>query len=98
MSWFDTWFAKKSKQAWESSRKERNEIHVIPKDTITSSSDVDIEGLRFSVMPATGGTIVQIKHYDRKQDRSNTITHVIPDGENIAERVGQIVSLELLRA
>ena len=49
-------------------------------------------------MPATGGTIVQIRSYDRKTDRSNFITHVIPDGENIAERVGQIVSLEILRS
>jgi len=58
---------------------------------------VDIEGLRFNVMPATGGTIVQIRHYDRKTDRNNNITHVIPDGEDIAERIGQIVSMELLR-
>lgn len=58
---------------------------------------VDVEGLSFNVMPATGGTIVQIRHYDRKTDRNNNITHVIPDGEDIAERIGQIVSMELLR-
>jgi hypothetical protein len=59
---------------------------------------VDIEGLRFNVMPAQGGTIVQIRHYDRKTDRNNNITHIIPDGEDIADRIGQIVSMELLRA
>ena len=59
---------------------------------------IEVEGLSFNVMPATGGTIVQIRSYDRKTDRSNNITHVIPDGENIAERVGQIVSLEILRS
>jgi hypothetical protein len=48
-------------------------------------------------MPAQGGTIVQIRHYDRKTDRNNNITHIIPDGEDIAERIGQIVSMELLR-
>lgn len=59
---------------------------------------VDVEGLSFNVMPAQGGTVVQIRHYDRKSDRNNCITHVIPEGEDIAERVGQIVSMEILRA
>ena len=59
---------------------------------------VDVEGLSFNVMPAQGGTVVQIRCYDRKTDRNNHITHVIPEGEDIAERIGQIVSLELLRA
>ena len=60
---------------------------------------VDVEGLSFSVMPATGGTIVQIRHqYDHKNDRQKLVTHVIPDGEDISERVGQIVSMEILRA
>jgi len=59
---------------------------------------VDVEGLSFNVMPANGGTVVQIRYYDRKTDRNGNITHVIPDGEDIAERVGQIVSMELLRS
>ena len=63
-----------------------------------SEPSVDIEGLRFNVMPAQGGTIVQIRHYDRKTDRNNNITYIIPDGDDIAERIGQIVSMELLRA
>ena len=58
---------------------------------------VDVEGLSFNVMPAQGGTVVQIRCYDRKTDRNNHITHVIPEGEDIAERIGQIVSMELLR-
>jgi hypothetical protein len=59
---------------------------------------VDVEGLSFRVMPALGGTIVQIKSYDEKRDRTITNTHVIPEGEDIAECVGRIVSLEILRA
>lgn len=62
------------------------------------ASAVDVEGLSFNVMPAQGGTVVQIRQYDRKTDRNNHITHVIPDGEDIATRIGHIVSMELLRA
>ena len=65
---------------------------------IARVNDIDMEGLQFSVMPARGGTVVQIRQYDRQKDRSNVVTHVIPEGEDIAERIGQIVSMELLRA
>lgn len=64
----------------------------------TGSRSVEIDGLSFNIMTATGGTVVQVRYYDRKTDRTGYHTHVIPDGENIAERIGQIVSLELLRA
>jgi len=66
-------------------------------DVVVGARAVDVEGLSFNVMSAQGGTVVQIRHYDRKSDRNNNITHVIPDGEDISERIGQIVSLELLR-
>ena len=67
-------------------------------DVAVGSRSVDVEGLSFNVMPAQGGTVVQIRCYDRKTDRNNHITHVIPDGEDISERIGQIVSMELLRS
>ena len=100
MNWLDTWLAKKIKHAWEVEHERKNTIHVLStrESAVVGSNDIDMDGLRFQVMPATGGTIVQIRHHDRKHDRHNVITHVIPDGEDIAERVGQIVSLELLRA
>ena len=70
-------------------------------ETVVSAGSraVEVDGLSFNVMPAQGGTIVQIRHqYDHKNDRQRLSTHVIPEGEDIAERVGQIVSMELLRA
>ena len=66
--------------------------------SVRASDSVSIDGIAFNVMPANGGVIVQTRQYDRKTDRHNTITHVIPDGEDVAERVGQIVSMEILRA
>ena len=67
-------------------------------DVAVGARSVDVEGLSFNVMPAQGGTVVQIRSYDRKTDRNNHITHVIPDGEDVAERIGQIVSMEILRS
>lgn len=76
------------------------ENQVFPTDLgygIGNSTVPDISGLRFTIMAALGGTIVQIQHYDRRKDEHNVITHVIPDGEDIAHRIGQIVSMEVLR-
>ena len=86
----------------------RTNLHnfIFPQDTpapdkmaVRESHEADIEGMRFTVMPAEGGTIVQMRIYDRKRDESNNKTYVIPDTEpDIAHRIGQIVALELLRA
>lgn len=65
---------------------------------VRTNEGPDIEGMRFTVMPAEGGTIVQMRIYDRRKDESNNKTYVIPDTEqDIAHRVGQIVAMELIR-
>jgi hypothetical protein len=70
----------------------------IPIGAVREREEADIEGLRFTVMPARGGTIVQLRTYDRRKDESNMSTYVIPDGHDVAEEVGRIVSMELIRA
>ena len=64
---------------------------------VREGGEVDVEGLRFTVMPARGGTIIQMRTYDRRKDESNNTTYIIPDGEDIAVEVGRIVSMEMLR-
>jgi hypothetical protein len=66
--------------------------------TVRANDGPDIEGMRFTVMPAEGGTIIQMRVYDRRKDESNNKTYVIPDSEqDVAHRVGQIVAMELIR-
>ena len=75
------------------------DISISEKMSVVRPNEVpDIEGLKFTVMPAEGGTIVQMRVYDRRKDESNIKTYVIPDSEtDIAHRVGQIVAMELIR-
>ena len=79
-------------------RDDWNSCQPVVQDVAVGARSVDVDGLSFNVMPAQGGTVVQIRQYDRKTDRNNHITHVIPDGEDIATRIGHIVSMELLRS
>lgn len=57
----------------------------------------DIDGLRFTVMPAHGGCIIQTAKYDNKKDTTNYETYIVTDFEDIATKVGEIVVLELYR-
>lgn len=65
---------------------------------VRESSRVDIEGISFNVMRASGGVIVQTRQYDRKTDRNLYSTHIVTDDEPLADRIGQIVAMELLRS
>ena len=64
------------------------------------SEDDDIEmgkAVRFAVLPARGGCVLEIKSWDKKEHEWETITHVIPEGQDVAHAVGQLVSMEMLR-
>lgn len=96
MKWFDRWLYSKVKDLWDNSSKDYGMVGpaAVAKD---SDNKVEVDGIQFKVMSAHGGVIVQTRTYNPKTDRNVYNTHIIPDGEDIAERVGQIVSLELLR-
>jgi len=72
-------------------------LENINDDDIEDTSLTMPDPLTFRVQPASGGTIVQIESWDEKNDAVITRMHVIPDGENVANHVGKIVVMELLR-
>ena len=59
---------------------------------------VDMDrALRFAILPARGGCVFEIRHCNLKTHKSETITHVIPEGSDVAREVGQIIAMQLLR-
>jgi len=98
MKWFDRWFRKKCEQAWEASREEQNVIRLGPVKTISEDNSISMDhSLRFNVLPAQGGTIIEVRHYDRKDDRQSTSTYVIPDADDLSTNIAHIVSMELMK-
>lgn len=91
MRWFKKIVVKWVRDDWYSSQP----VQDVPS---VGTRAVDVDGLSFNVMSAQGGTVVQIRSYDRRTDRNNNTTHVIPDGEDISTAIGHIVSMELLRS
>ena len=67
-------------------------------DIAVEQSDIDLEGsVRFDLMSATGGRILQVRRWDRKRDNHEMVTYVIPSGEDVGQRVAKILNLELIK-
>jgi hypothetical protein len=105
MKWLDRWLYRKVRDMWDNSHKYNNMYNEGVLVSSTKSSAVDRadavnmdNSLRFNVLPALGGTIIEVRHpYEQKIDKCHTSIHVIPDGEDVSDHLGRIVSLELLK-
>lgn len=97
MKWFDRWFAKKCKQAWE----EEKDLTLESAGSVvslTSSSTIDSRGMNFTVYRANGGHIIEHRVYDRKTDRHDNSLHIITDDKDLGEEIGRIITYENLRS
>lgn len=53
--------------------------------------------IRFELTSAVGGRILRVRRYDRRKHESDVQTYVIPQGEDVGDRVTKILNLELLK-
>jgi len=90
MKWFDNWIAKKYHQA------QSGKLSPSPQATVVSNV-IGANGLNLSVYKADGGTVIEFRQYDYKTDRHVNSLHVITDQDNFAERLSQIITLELMK-
>jgi hypothetical protein len=98
MNWFDKWFAKKCKQAWENkNRFEEGSIKMSSALQVERGRPEGENRITFELSSAVGGKILNVRHYDDRKDRHETQTYVIPSGEDIGERVAKIVNLEMFK-
>ena len=110
MKWFDKWFVKKCKQAWENKDQYEEDNYIkMEKRSMGTSAFIGqapmvergrAEGERrisFELSTAVGGKILNVRQYDDRKDQHNQQTYVIPNGEDIGERVAKIINLELFK-
>ncbi len=74
----------------------------------SSGSNIDMDrALRFNVLVCQGGVVLEVRTPDNSSSSGskyssssgyNTKSYIIPENEDVAERVGQIVGMEILRA
>lgn len=98
MKWFDRWFAKKAKHAWENYNKIIGGIETYENQTVGPSqlrnSHPSKDYVDFKLWFAdNGGYIVEFNKYDRMKDRNNSQIYIIPDGlESLGKELTEIVT------
>ena len=104
MKWFDNWLYGKVRDMWDNRHKyeENKWLQESTKMAIGSAmverGRPEGEGrISFELSTAVGGKILNVRHYDERKDRHEQQTYVIPNSEDVGERVAKIVNLELFR-
>lgn len=98
MKWFDRWFAKKAKEAWENSHKYDSGVPIAVKSSgLREGSSIRSDGIRMNMYHANGGYILEFEHYDRRTDQMDRDLYVIHDNGNMGENISQIITMHLLK-
>ena len=63
-----------------------------------SQSDIDLpDPISFKVQAVQGGTLIETIWYDYKKDENIKKLHIVTPDEDLADSIGKIVSMELLK-
>ena len=108
MKWFDNWFAKQCKKAWDTANKDpddysdisvnatpirRNRSNRLTKSG--STEDIDVMETRecytIKMQSATGGTVIQISHYDSNKDEWVNDLFVVDDDKDLGQEITSIL-------
>jgi hypothetical protein len=76
--------------------KGRYDVVSVGLDDIDSTIELP-DPITFRVQVITGGTLVETRWYDPKNDEPVRKLHIVNDNENLAEAIGKIVTMELIR-
>jgi hypothetical protein len=98
------------KWGWDYSRELHDNNAHVPLARIRGKYDVvsigidDLEPnidlnnpITFRVQAVSGGTLVETRWYNPTQDENERKLHIVTGEENLAEAIGKIVTMELLK-
>jgi hypothetical protein len=99
VKWFDRWFAKKCKHAWESEHNRYSDVAVSVKGSnrVSASDGLRSDGIRMTMYHANGGYVLEFEKYDRLVDRMDRDLYVIQDDGDLGGHIARAVSMHLLR-
>jgi hypothetical protein len=112
MKWFDNWFLKKSRWAWDASREKdyddgpnlvmtgsNNKLKMNRAISARhdSSGELESRSTSFNLYSANGGHVVELRHYDEKSDRIKNSLHIVPHDKDLGEALNHIITYEALK-
>lgn len=91
MTWFDRWFMKMSKRAWD----DANRVPVPVKDLSSIRSH---DSLNFSIHPAVnGGYAVELSSYNLTTDTHKRELYIVGERSNLSKELAGIITQYKLR-
>jgi hypothetical protein len=103
MRWFDQWFVRKCRWAWENK-------DVVPQDITEEQATRRLgmqlverednnwgDGLRINVRKVIGGFVISFRTYDRIKDRSDERHYIITDEQDFNSELGKMITMESMR-
>ncbi len=105
MKWFDRWFARKCKWAWDNRDNLGPYITEDQSDKLSRKGQVIAvtedpdwgDGLRIHINKVIGGYVVNFRVYDRHRDRSENRNYIITDEQDFERELGKIITLESMK-
>jgi hypothetical protein len=77
---------------------------LYPSDDLESLSCIELDDhsdwpdpLNFKIQKANGGHIVEVRHYQRKNDERYVAIHIVPEEQNLQEAIAKIMTYESLK-
>jgi hypothetical protein len=103
MKWFDRWVYKQAKKAWENkdqyeeaeyAKKVSRHMGTLGVAQIERGRAEGEDRITFELTTAIGGRILNVRRYDDRKDKHDQQTYIIPNGEDLGQRVAKILNLE----
>ena len=80
---------------WSMSDRHQEDIQI---SDCAEEPRISATGIKFEVYRANGGTIVETRRYNRKNDDTIYELHVITDTQDVGQAIGQIITMESLKS
>ena len=80
---------------WSMTDRHQEDIQISDR---TEEPRISATGIKFEVYRANGGTIVETRRYNRKNDDTIYELHVITDTQDVGQAIGQIITIESLKS
>lgn len=94
MNWLKKKVIKWVREDWEKARADTS-VGLRSNDYENRPDEEPI--LTFRIYSATNGQILEFRRWDRKTDRSNNSTYLVPKDTDIGEYVNKCLSMEMLK-
>jgi len=103
MRWFDQWFVRKCRWAWENKDVVEQDIteeqatRRLGMQLVAAEENSWGDGLRINVRKVIGGSVISFRTYDRIKDRSDERHYIITDEQDFNSELGKMITMESMR-